>query len=99
VSAAERVGVDEEWVLRNLRRNAVMAMRHGDRAAANRSIELLGRHLSLFVDRKSIEISHIDDSDEYLAQLMALVDSKAIDHELAPLAIDHEPAEPDDSVH
>jgi hypothetical protein len=52
VSAAERVGVDEEWVLRKLRMNAVMAMRAGDRAAANRSIELIGRHLGMFIERK-----------------------------------------------
>ena len=54
VSAAERVGVDEAWVLRNLKRNAVMAMRHGDRAAAARSIELIGKHLGMFIDRKQI---------------------------------------------
>jgi hypothetical protein len=97
VSAAERVGVDEEWVLRNLRRNAVLAMRAGDRAAANRSIELIGKHLGMFMDRKQIEIAYVDDADEYLAKIMALVDAKTVDHELP--AIDYEPAEPDDSVH
>jgi hypothetical protein len=74
-------------------------MRAGDRAAAARSIELIGRHLGLFVDKRQIEIGYIDDSDEYLARIMAIVDSKAIDHELAPLAIDHGPAEPDASVY
>ena len=56
-NAAERVGVDEEWVLRKLRTNAVMAMRAGDRAAAARSLELIGRHLSMFIDRKHMEIN------------------------------------------
>jgi hypothetical protein len=96
-NAAERVGVDEEWVLRNLRRNAVMAMRRGDLAAANRSIELIGRHLGMFIERKQVEIAYVDDADEYLARLRALVEAKVIDSELP--AIDYEPAEPDESVH
>ncbi len=97
VSAAERVGVDEKWVLRKLRVNAVMAMRAGDRAAANRSIELIGKHLGMFIDRKQIDIAYVDDADEYLAKIMALVDAKVIDDE--PPAIDYEPAEDNDSVH
>jgi hypothetical protein len=96
-SAAVRVGVDEEWVLRKLRMNAVMAMRAGDRAAANRSIELIGKHLGMFIDRKQIDIAYVDDADEYLAKLMELVNAKVVDHE--PPAIDYEPAEDDDSVH
>ena len=36
---------------------AVMAMRAGDRAAAVRSIELIGKHLGMFIDKKSIEIA------------------------------------------
>jgi hypothetical protein len=99
VSAAERVGLDEAWVLRNLKRNAVMAMRAGDRAAAARSIELIGKHLGMFIDRKQIEIAYVDDADEYLAKIMALVDAKTVEHEPTPMAIDHAPAEPDDSVH
>jgi hypothetical protein len=97
MSAAERVGLDEEWVLRKLRMNAVMAMRAGDRAAANRSIELIGKHLGMFIDRKQIDIAYVDDADEYLAKLMELVNAKVVDHE--PPAIDYEPAEDDDSVH
>jgi hypothetical protein len=99
LTAAEKAGVDQFWVLRNLRRNAVMAMRAGDRAAAARSIELIGKHLGLFVDRKAVEINVVDDSDEYLSRIMALVDAKTVEHEPAPLAIDHEPVEQDDSVH
>jgi hypothetical protein len=85
------------WVLRNLRRNAVLTMRAGDRSAAARPIELIGKHLGMFVDRKQVEISYIDDADEYLARVMALVDAKVVEHE--PPAIDNEPAEPDESVH
>jgi hypothetical protein len=81
VSLAERVGVDEEWVLRNLRRNAVMAMRVGDRAAAARSLELIGKHLGMFIDRKSIDISYVDDADEHLAKLLELVGQPVLEHE------------------
>jgi hypothetical protein len=77
VSAAERAGVDAFWVLRNLRRNALLAMRAGDRAAAARSI---GKHLGLFIDNKQIEISYIDDADEYLAKIMAIVDGRTVEH-------------------
>jgi putative ABC transport system substrate-binding protein len=38
-------------------------------------------------------------ADEYLAKIMALVDAKTVEHEPTPMAIDHAPAEPDDSVH
>ena len=93
-TAAERAGVDSYWVLRNLRRNAVMAMRVGDRAAAARSLELIGRHLGLFIDKKQMEINVVDDADEYLAKIIALVDGKVIDNELPVIDI-----KPDDSVH
>jgi hypothetical protein len=82
--AAERVGVDQFWVLRNLRRNAIMSMRHGARAAANRSIELIGKHLGMFIERKQIDLIYVDDADEYLAKIIALVDGKVIDNEPAP---------------
>ena len=51
-NAAERVGVDEEWFLDNVRLNIVVAMRARDLSAAARSFELIGRHLSMFIDRK-----------------------------------------------
>jgi hypothetical protein len=85
VSAAERVGVDEEWVLRSLRRNAVLAMRAGDRAAAARSIELIGKHLGMFIDRKQIDIAYADDADEYLARLLKLVGQPVLEHDLPQL--------------
>ena len=81
LTAAERAGVDQYWVLRNLRRNAVMAARVGDRAAAARSLELIGKHLNMFTERKSIEISYVDDADEYLAKLLELVGQPVLEHE------------------
>jgi phage terminase small subunit len=92
LTAAERAGVDQYWVLRNLRLNAIMSMRHGDRAAAARSIELIGKHLGMFIEKKSIDISYIDDADEYLAKIMAIVEAKTVEHEPAPLAIGYDRA-------
>jgi hypothetical protein len=97
VDAAEKAGVSIYWVIRQLRTNATMAMRHGDRSAANRAIELIGRHLNMFIEKKTIDINYLDDSDEYLAKIIALVDAETV--EPAPLTIDHEPTEPDDRAH
>ncbi len=44
-------------------------------------MELIGKHLGMFVDKKSIEIKMIDDSDEYLQQLMEIVGIKTIEAE------------------
>ena len=81
LTAAEKAGLDQFWVLRNLRRNAVMSARRGDMAASNRAAELIGRHLGLFIDKKSIEIGYTDDSDAYLARLLELVQAPVIEHE------------------
>jgi hypothetical protein len=88
LSAAERAGVDHYWVLRNLRINAIQAMRAGDRSAAARSLELVGKHLNMFSDKKDLHINVIDDSDEYLASLMELVNGKVVDHEPAVLQLE-----------
>ena len=93
LTAAERAGVDQFWVLRGLRRNATLAARRGDSAASNRAIELIGKHFGMFIDRKQVEVSYIDDADEYLAKIMAIVDAKTVEHEPAPLPIDYEMAE------
>jgi hypothetical protein len=90
LSAAEKAGLDHFWVLRSLRRNATLAAGAGDRAASNRAVELIGKHLNMFVDRKQIEISYIDDADEYLAKILAIVEGKTIDNEAAPLQLEND---------
>ncbi len=76
------------WVMRSLRTNAVLAARRGDRAPANPAIELIGRHLGMFIDRKVVEINTVDDSDEYLQRLMEIVGIKTIDNEPASLQLE-----------
>jgi phage terminase small subunit len=97
LNAAEKAGVDAYWVMRTLRRNCVLAARRGDIAASNRAAELIGKHINMFVERRQIDIAYVDDSDEYLAKIIALVDGKGIDNELP--VIDIKPVEPDDCVH
>jgi hypothetical protein len=65
--------------------HAAPKLRQGDRAAANRAAELIGRHIGMFVDRKSIEISYIDDADEYLQRIMELVSPPVLEHEAPQL--------------
>src|SRR5215469_14491 len=54
LAAAEQAGLSHLWVLRSLRRNCVLAARRGDMAASTRAAELIGKHIGMFVDRKSI---------------------------------------------
>jgi hypothetical protein len=87
LTAAEQAGVDAYWVLRNLRRNSVLAARAGDTAASNRAAELIGKHLNMFADRKEIQINVMDDADEYLARLLELVGKPVLEHE--PQQLEH----------
>ena len=89
LSAAEKAGVDHYWVVRTLRRNSVLAARRGDIAASNRAAELIGRHIGMFVERKSIEISYIDDADAYLQRLLELVGQPVLENE--PLQLEQQP--------
>ena len=77
--------------MRSLRRNATLAARAGDRAASNRAVELIGKHLNnMFIDRKVVELNVIDDSDEYLQRLMEIVGIKTIDQEPAQQQLEND---------
>jgi len=69
MSAAERVGVNQEFVLRKLKRIATKAERKGDWAGANKALELIGRHLGAFQDRKNVDVTVRGSPDEYLREL------------------------------
>ena len=49
----KRTGITADWVLNSLRKVAERCMddEHFDSSGANRSLELLGRHLKLFTDK------------------------------------------------
>jgi hypothetical protein len=77
--------------LRTLRRNSVLAARRGDMAASTRAAELIGRHIGMFVELKSIEINYIDDADAYLQQLLELVGQPVLEHEpQQPRQLEHD---------
>jgi hypothetical protein len=42
---------------------------------------LIGKHIGMFIDKKQIEISYIDDADEYLQRIMELVSQPVLEHE------------------
>ncbi|MDX1489247.1 MAG: terminase small subunit [Acidiferrobacterales bacterium] len=66
---SERTELSQDWVLAELRNVHAVAIKDGNLAAANKSLELLGRHLGLFTDNLKlsggVQISH----EEALAQL------------------------------
>lgn len=66
---AERVELSAEWVLRELMDNVRDARAAADFMAANRALELLGKHLALFPDKLNIDFRAVATmSDEELDQ-------------------------------
>ena len=55
----ERTQVDADWVLGKLKENALAAMADGDRAPANRALELLGRHQGMFKDDAAVVVNTV----------------------------------------
>ena len=50
----DALAMDKGWVLERLRRVFQEAMDNGQLAAANRSLELIGKEMGMFVDRKHV---------------------------------------------
>lgn len=68
----QAVAVDKQWVLQQLVLNAQDAREAKDRSAANRALELVGKELGMFVDRKMDVKSPLDALNAQ--QLKALTD-------------------------
>ncbi len=75
------LAMDQTWVLGRLRQVFQVAMDNGQLAAANRALELIGKELRMFVDRKSVTIDRIERLD--VKQLQAAITE--IDEKLAEL--------------
>ena len=75
------LAMDQTWVLDRLRKVFGKAMDMGQLAAANRALELIGKELRMFVDRKSVTIDRIERMD--VKQLQAAITE--IDEKLAEL--------------
>lgn len=61
---SERTELTQDWVLAELRNVHTAAMGDNNLSAANKSLELLGRHLGLFIDNLKLsgglQITHED---------------------------------------
>ena len=73
--AAKRMSIDREWVMRSLMSDRLTALELKQPAPAIRALELLGKELAMFVDRKEIRTGSIlDDADrETVTQLRLLL--------------------------
>jgi phage terminase small subunit len=54
--------IDEAWVMKHLKQNVYRAIDLADVSALNRTLELIGKQIGMFVDRSNINIAleHID---------------------------------------
>lgn len=60
-STLARVSMDRTWVMERLKDNAEGALEARDRAAANRALELIGKEMGMFIDRKQEIKSPLDE--------------------------------------
>ncbi len=91
----DALAMDKAWVLDRLRKVFGKAMDMGQLAAANRALELIGRELWMFVDRKSVTIDRIERMDvKQLQAAITEIDEKLAElrHTLPPVMIDVTPA-------
>lgn len=69
------VSVDRAWVLKMLIENAESAVKAEDRPSANRALELVGKELGMFIDRKMDVKSPLDAlTAQELTALVELID-------------------------
>ncbi len=91
----DALAMDKAWVLDRLRKVFGKAMDMGQLAAANRALELIGKELRMFVDRKSVTIDRIERMDvKQLQAAITEIDEKLAElrHTLPPVMIDVTPA-------
>lgn len=65
--AAENCEVTREWIIEQLRVNAIQCMEKGETfspSAANKALELLGKEHRMFIDRRLLGVRNIDDMSE-----------------------------------
>jgi hypothetical protein len=67
--SASRAAVDREFVLRELRDNALAAKRNRQYSASNRALELLGKELGMFQDQGEDWLDHWDGDLSKLSDL------------------------------
>ncbi len=91
----DALALDQTWVLERLRQVFQVAMDKGQLAAANRALELVGKELGMFADKKHITIDRIERMDlKELQAAITEIDEKLAElrHTLPPVMIDVTPA-------
>lgn len=67
----EKAAVDRAWIMTTLVDNAKRAAEAEDFGPSNRALELLGKELGMFIDRKEIRTGALDDkSDDELDRII-----------------------------
>jgi phage terminase small subunit len=56
--ATEALAIDKQWVMARLIDNATQAASLEDFGPSNKALELLGKELGMFIDRKSIDVKN-----------------------------------------
>jgi hypothetical protein len=75
-ASAAKVELTREWVLGKLIENHDRAVAAEEGAIANRSLELLGKEIGMFIDRKEVRTGKLDAiDDDQLAALIAAAES------------------------
>ena len=85
-TAIERVALSKSWVLQELRENILLAKQAEDCSAINRAIELIGKELGMFVERKILGIQDIRSaSADDLFNILSEIDSAIVTRQIAPV--------------
>lgn len=59
--AVEALAIDKGWVMSQLVENVQMAKTAGDLAPANKALELLGKELGMFIERREVRTGPLDE--------------------------------------
>jgi hypothetical protein len=74
--ASQAVQLDRSWVLDRLKANADLALEEKDRGAANRALELLGKEIGMFIERKQVLVGPLEQlGAPQLQRLVALAEA------------------------
>ena len=74
--AVSATSLNRAWVLEKLKENAEDALERGDRAAANRALELLGKEIGMFIDKRMVLTGPLEALDaRQLQRLVALAEA------------------------
>ena len=75
--AVTGLSLNKSWVLQNLKDNVEAAKEEDDHSAVNRGLELIGKEIGMFVERKILGLQDLSTaSADELFDIIAVIDSK-----------------------